>query len=200
MSAPIDFYFDFSSPYGYFASHRIDAIAERHGRAVNWRPYLMGAVMKITGARPIPERPLIAAYGRRDMERTARHLGVPWQMPEPFPVATVAACRAYYWVLDRDPARAKRLASVLYAAYFAEGHNIGEAEVVITLATAAGIERAALEAALQDPAVKQRLRVETDAAIARGVFGSPFFIVDGEPFWGNDRLAEVDEWLRAGGW
>ena len=63
-----------------------------------------------------------------------------------------------------------------------------------------GIGRAALEAALQDPRIKDRLRAEVDAAIRRGVFGSPFFFVDGQPFWGHDRLDHVERWLETGGW
>ncbi len=197
----IDFYFDFSSPYGYFASTQIDAAAERHGRRVRWRPYVMGAVMKITGARPIPDRPLIADYGKRDMYRCARRLGVPFELPSPFPVPSVAASRAYYWVADRDETRAKALAGALFAAYFGEGRNIGEPEVVAgVVEQSLGIGRDAALEALKDPSIKERLRRETDAAIERGVFGSPFFLVDGEPFWGHDRLWEVDEWLRTGGW
>jgi len=200
MADPIDFYFDFSSPYGYLASGRIDDIGKRHGREVIWRPYLMGAVMKQTGSKPLVERPIIGDYSTRDLHRCARLYGMPFERPDPFPVATVAACRAFYWVADRDPAQAKELAKALYAAYFAEGRNIGDAEVVIDVSASMGIDRDELRAALGDDAVKQRLRHETDAAIERGVFGSPFVIVDGEPFWGNDRLDQVERWIETGGW
>lgn len=197
----IDFYFDFASPYGYFASAQIDAVGERHGRAVHWRPYVMGAAMKITGARPIPERPLIADYGRRDMYRCARRLGLPFELPSPFPVSSVAPSRAYYWALDADPQQARRLAQALFAAYFREGRNVGEPDVVAAVTEETlGLPRASVLASLREPAIKDRLRRETDAAIARGVFGSPFFMVDGEPFWGHDRLWEVEAWLESGGW
>ncbi len=72
--------------------------------------------------------------------------------------------------------------------------------MVVELAARAGADADETRAALANQAVKDRLRQETDAAMARGVFGSPFFIVDGEPFWGNDRLDEVDKWLETGGW
>jgi 2-hydroxychromene-2-carboxylate isomerase len=196
----IDFYFDFSSPYGYFASTRIERIAERYGCEAHWRPYVMGAVMKITGAKPIPERPIIADYGIRDMYRCARRLGVPFKLPEPFPVPSVAPSRAFFWLQDQDRRHAVRFAHAAYAAYFAEGRNISEPEVTADVAAEAGAERAAALAALQDPAIKDRLRRETDAAIERGVFGSPFFLVDGEPFWGHDRLPDVERWLETGGW
>lgn len=200
MPTPVDFYFDFSSPYGYLASCRIDAIVKTHGRSVTWRPYLMGAAMKITGSRPLVDRDMINDYVVIDFDRSARLYGIAFQMPEPFPVASVAACRAYYWLFDQSAEQAKQLAQAFYSAYFTAGRNIGDAEVVLDIATENGIDRAALGEALQDPAVKARLRTETDAAIGRGVFGSPFMLVDGEPFWGNDRLELIDRWLQTGGW
>lgn len=200
QAQPIEFYFDFSSPYGYLASCQIDAVAERHDRKVLWRPYLMGAAMKVTGRKPLVVQPMIADYTRIDLARSARRAGVKFSLPDPFPVATVAACRAYYWLLEEDEEKAKALAQALYVAFFVEGRNIGEPEAVMDVASALGIDRDALSAALQDPAVKTRLKQVTDDAVARGIFGSPFFIIDGEPFWGNDHLKEVDEWLETGGW
>jgi 2-hydroxychromene-2-carboxylate isomerase len=72
--------------------------------------------------------------------------------------------------------------------------------VTIAVAAEIGIPRESMAAALNEPALKDRLRSEVDAAIARGVFGSPYFVVDGEPFWGSDRLDQVDRWLTTGGW
>jgi len=88
----------------------------------------------------------------------------------------------------------------VFHAAFGEGRAVTSAELVAALAEPIGVDRAELLAALADPAVKQRLRAETDAAIARGAFGSPFVVVDGEPFWGSDRLDQVDRWLATGGW
>lgn len=200
MPAPIDFFFDFSSPYGYFASTRIDAIAARHGREVTWRPFLLGAAFKATGQSPLVQQPLRGPYHARDFPRTARRLGVPFVMPESFPFASLAAARAFYWVADSDPPLARALARAVYHAAFGEGHAVTAAETVADVAAPLGIDRAALLAAVADPAVKERLKRETDAALARGVFGSPFVFVDGEPFWGSDRLDQVEEWLATGGW
>jgi 2-hydroxychromene-2-carboxylate isomerase len=200
MSNPIEFYFDFSSPYGYLAACQIDDLAGELGRSVVWRPYLMGAAMKVTGRGPLVNHPLVGEYTRKDLQRSARYIGVPMSMPEPFPVATVAACRAYYWLLDQEEEKAKALAMALYRAFFAEGRNIGETEVVLDVAASLGIDRQALASALQDPQVKEKLKVVTDDAIARGIFGSPFVIVDGEAFWGSDRLDQVRRWLETGGW
>lgn len=200
MPHPIQFYFDFSSPYGYLAACEIDALGERHGRSVDWRPYLMGAVMKLTGRRPLVDSDIVAKYTVNDLARTARRIGVPLALPDPFPVATIAACRAFYWLAEQDPGQAKSLAKALYAAFFVDGRNIGEPEVVLDVAENTGVDRDALGAALQDPAVKEKLKTVTDDAAARGIFGSPFVIVDGEAFWGHDRFDQVDRWLASGGW
>ena len=112
----------------------------------------------------------------------------------------MAASRAYYWLYDQDPQKAKALAQTLYGAFFIDDKNIAEPEVVASIAESIGVDSGAVAAALQDADVKNRLRQETDAAIARGVFGSPYIVVDDEPFWGNDRLDQVDRWLETGGW
>ena len=200
MPTPIEFFFDFASPYGYIASHRIDEIAAGHEREVAWRPYLMGAGFKITGRKPLVEHPMVNEYAYRDLKRTARLYDVPFKLPDPFPVATVAACRAYYWMLDQDTDTAKQLARDLYRTYFAKGRNIANSDEVLSVAEAGGIDRDALGAALQDPIVKQRVRDVTDNALKRNIFGSPFIIIDGEPFWGVDHLGQADRWLETGGW
>ena len=201
--ACIDFYFDFSSPYGYFGSCRIDDVGKRHDRKVAWRPYLMGAAMKLTGSTPLVQRKMIGDYAQRDIERTARRYGIAFnQPPPPFPLASIAPCRAFYWLVDRDPLQAKDFARRIYAALFVDGRNISEVDVVVDIAvvSGAGADADEARAALADQAVKDRLREATDEAIELGVFGSPFVIVDGEPFWGNDRLDDVDKWLETGGW
>ncbi|MBX6320448.1 MAG: 2-hydroxychromene-2-carboxylate isomerase [Rhodospirillaceae bacterium] len=200
MVAPIDFYFDFSSPYGYLASTQIDALAARHGRTVTWKPILLGAVFKVTGQTPLAGQPLRGPYHLRDFARSARRLGVPFTLPDPFPFASLAAARAFYWLEEEDTGRARALARAVYHAAFGEGRDVRAPEAVAELGAAVGIDRVALRAAMDDPRVKERLRAEADAAIARGVFGSPFIFVDGEPFWGSDRLPQVEEWLASGGW
>lgn len=200
MANPIDFYFDFSSPYGYFASTRIEDIAARHEREVVWRPILLGAVFKVTGQQPLPTIPLKGSYAKHDLARSARLLGVPFKFPGKFPIAGQAPSRAYYWVADKDRAGAKKLVHALYHAYFAEDRDISSPEVTANVAAKMGHDRSAVLAALNDPAVKERLRTEVDAAIERGVFGSPYIVVDGEPFWGSDRLDQLEKWLATGGW
>lgn len=200
MPQPIDFYFDFSSPYGYLAAHRIDEIAARHGRDVIWRPFLLGVVFKDTGSGPLLDIPLKGAYARRDLARAARLLDIPFTLPQPFPFMAVAASRAFYWQHERDPGAAKRLALAVFNAAFGAGQPVASADAVTAVATAAGLDGAAIAAATQDPAVKELLRHAVDAALARGVFGSPYVMVDDEPFWGVDHLDLVDRWLATGGW
>jgi 2-hydroxychromene-2-carboxylate isomerase len=200
MANPIDFYFDFSSPYGYLASTQIESLAAKHGRSVAWRPHLLGAAFKITGQQPLTTIPIKGSYAARDLARSARLFKVPFKLPTKFPIAATAPSRAFYWLADRDPAAAKRLAQALYHAYFAEDRDISSPDVTVEVGARMGLDREVLRQALNDPAVKERLRTEVDAAIGRGVFGSPYIVVDGEPFWGSDRLDQVERWLETGGW
>lgn len=197
---PIDFYFEFSSPYGYIASQIVDDFEKRVGRPVNWRPMLLGPVFKLTGQAPLIDVPMKGAYSKMDFFRSARLHKVAYKHPEKFPIGTVAALRAFYWVNDRDPMQARALAKALYSAYFADGLDIGAPATVVEIAKSIGVDSNALAAALDDPALKERAKKEVDAAIAAGIFGSPFFVIDGEPFWGVDRLPMVEDWIRTGGW
>ena len=198
MKAPIDFYFDFSSPYGYLAAQKIEALAAKHGRAVNWRPMLLGVAFKATGMAPLPQLPLKGPYAMRDFVRSARFLGIPYRQPSVFPISTLSAARAFYWLQAQDPKKAVELAKALYRAYFADGVDISKPENVAKVAQGLGIDPAGLAAALNDAAVKDRTRQEVDAAVAKGVFGSPYIVVDGEPFWGVDRFEQIERWLAQG--
>jgi 2-hydroxychromene-2-carboxylate isomerase len=199
-AAPVAFYFEFSSPYGYIASQVADDLEQRIGRALDWRPILLGPVFKVTGTSPLTQVPLKGEYSKRDFDRSARQLKVPYRHPDNFPIGTVAACRAFYWLKDRDPAAARKLAGALYRAYFVDNRDIGTPVTVLAVAKEAGLDAAALESAIGELPVKERVKREVDAAIAAGVFGSPFFIVDGEPFWGVDRIPMLEAWVRSGGW
>jgi 2-hydroxychromene-2-carboxylate isomerase len=198
--APIEFYFDFSSPYGYLGAQRIETVAAEFGRTVLWRPVLLGVIFKITGQTPLVSQAMRGPYAARDMARSARKLGVKFALPEGFPFSSVYPCRIFYWLDGRSPEDAKAYARAAYHAAFADGKPPAEPEAAVELAVGLGHDRAAILAGMQDAAVKERLRMEVQQAMDKGVFGSPFFIVDGEPFWGNDRLGEVREWLQTGGW
>lgn len=200
MSDPIEFFFDFSSPYGYVAAHRIEAIGQKHGREVLWKPFLLGAMFQVNGQRPLKDQALKWDYSTHDLERTVRRYDVAWQLPEIFPIPTQAAGRTFYWINDQDPALAKQFALLAYQAYFSKNIDIRAKDVVAEIAVEIGLEEAACLAAIDDEIYKSKLKDETAGAIERNVCGSPFVFIGSEPFWGNDRLDMVDEWLETGGW
>ncbi|WP_343743013.1 2-hydroxychromene-2-carboxylate isomerase [Herbaspirillum huttiense] len=198
MSTPIDFYFDFSSPYGYFAAVEIDKLAAKYGRSVNWHPILLGPIFKALGTNSLVTIPVKGDYSRHDMERTARFHNIFYKAPSQFPIGTQVAARATLWVQQTQPAKAVDLIKTLYSAYFTEDIDISVPENVLRIAADNGIDRAALETALGTPELKEQLRAATEAAGKAGVFGSPFMIVDGEPFWGFDRFTQLEAFLKNG--
>jgi 2-hydroxychromene-2-carboxylate isomerase len=200
MPDPIDFYFEFASPYGYLASLQIDAIAAGHGREVAWRPIMLGAALKATGSQPNVRVPLKGSYLLRDVARFARLLGAPYTEPAVMPMSSLAASRAYWWLVDEDEDLAKGLAQAVLHAHWGEGRDMSTVDQVAEVAVPLGVGKSELAAACADPRIKQLLKDETDRSIARGVFGSPFFMIDDEPFWGADRLDQLERWLASGGW
>src|SRR3954452_2695249 len=200
MSSALDFYFEFASPYGYIASLRIDAIAAAHEREVAWRPIMLGAAMKVTGNGPNMHLPLKGPYLLHDAPRFARLLGVPFKTPPVMPARSLAASRAYWWLEAQDPDMAKGFAQAAYHAHWGEGLDISTPEQVAAIGEQLGLPTSQVIAATQDAAIKAKLKAETDWSIERGVFGSPFIFVDDEPFWGADRLDQVERWLATGGW
>jgi len=198
MARPIDFYFDFSSPYSYLGAQLIEPLAARHGRSVTWRPVLLGAIFKVSGMAPLTEIPLKGDYSRVDFARSARFHGLPYRHPEPFPISTVNTARAMLWWLAEAPARAPDFARGALQAFFVENRPINDPAEIGRLTAELGGDAPALLAALQAPALKERLRAAVDEAVARGVFGAPFFFVDDEPFWGQDRLPQIARWLAEG--
>ncbi|HQR59608.1 MAG TPA: 2-hydroxychromene-2-carboxylate isomerase [Azonexus sp.] len=200
MSDPIDFWFDFSSPYGYLLSERIDEVAARFGRKVRWHPILLGVVFKATGSAPLTlQNPAKAAYSLLDFARSARFMGVPYRHPTRFPLATQNAARAYYWLHGEDCALARRFAHATFRALYVDDRDIAAPDVVLEIAAGLGVDRSSLETALQRQEIKDRLKAEVDNALAIGVFGSPHVMIDGEPFFGADRLPQIEKWLETGG-
>lgn len=200
MARPIDFYFDFSSPYGYMAAERIEALAAKHGRSVDWKPILLGAIFKVTGGAPMPQIPLKGEYAKRDFVRSAAFHGIPFKAPTTFPISGVTPVRAVVWQKMQDPTKAGALTRALYRAYFTEDVDISNADNTVKVAASAGCDPEAVRAGIAEQAVKDRTKAEVDAAIAAGVFGSPYVVVDGEPFWGVDRFDQIERWLGKGAW
>jgi len=195
---PIDFYFDFSSPYAYIASEWIEALAARHGRTVSWRAILLGATFLATELKANVSYPLKREYVMVDFERSARFAGVPLTLPQKFPISTHNAARVFWWLNDSDEARARQWARHCLRAYFTRGVDLSDNQALAGLGTEFGLEDGQTEAIASNSVWKARLKEVNDAAIAAGVFGVPFFVVDGEPFWGNDRRAQIERWLEKG--
>ena len=197
MASAIDFYFDFSSPYGYLAAEMIEALGQRVSRAVNWHPILLGVVFKSTGGQPLTMAPIKGPYSENDFRRCAAFYGVPYSAPSVFPIATQNAARAVLWMQENHPQQAKKFTLDLYRAFFRADRDISKLDVIGELADDFG--DGAIAAAQSDE-FKNKLKANVEAAIAKGVFGSPFFVVDGEQFWGADRLPMMEAWLTKGAW
>ena len=200
MAGAIDFYFDFSSPYGYLAAEMIEDLGQRCGRAVNWHPMLLGVVFKSTGGQPLTLAPMKGPYSELDMRRSAAFYGVPFTMPSVFPIATQNPARAVLWMQQNHPAHVKQFTLELFRAFFRSNRDISKLDVVGDVAAGLGYNAEEVIAATQSDDIKNQLKANVEAAITRGVFGSPFFIVDNEQFWGADRLPMLERWLTQGAW
>ena len=204
-SVQVDFWFDFSCPYAYLASRRIEAIAAARGAALRFCPMLLGGVFRATGAGDGPMATLSAPkadHNLRDMHRWAERLGVPLRVPPSHPMRTVRALRV---LLGLPEARWPAAIHAIYAAYWERGDDVTRDAVIATALSEAGVPPAeqahAFDGADRD-AIKDELRRRTDEAVALGVFGAPAMVVrrDGRQwlFWGQDRLDWVD--LALAGW
>ena len=198
-TASIDFYFDFSSPYSYIASEWIGALAARHGRTVAWKAILLGVTFQAADLKSPVSHPIKREYSMLDFERSARYAGVPLKMPVKFPIPTQNAARVFWWLLaSRGDEAARDWVHHGLRAYFARGVDLSDPAALKALAGEFGLDPDEAERTWNDPAWKARLKAENDSAVTRGVFGAPFFFVDGEPFWGNDRRPQIERWLEKG--
>jgi 2-hydroxychromene-2-carboxylate isomerase len=203
MAAPLQFYFDFISPYGWFGSLRVEEIAARHGRAVEWQAMLLGvSVLKVMGLKALLDTPLKGDYVRRDVRRYARKHGLVFARDVEAPMMNpLAAGRAFCWVKRHYPQRQAAMAHALYDAYWSRGLDLSTPQAIAAqVALPPGVTPDALLAAMAGDEPAALLRESVAASLAAGVFGSPTVVVDGEPFWGVERLPDVDEWLARGGW
>jgi 2-hydroxychromene-2-carboxylate isomerase len=200
MSAPVlRFYFDFSCPYAYVASTRIEVLAQRTGVQLEPRPMLLGGVFR---AYSTPQNlsetlsPAKARHNLADIHRQAAHAGVPLRMPKAHPIRTVSALRA---LLVVGPPYLP-LAHAMFRAYWVDNVDLSTPAGLAEVLRGAGHDAEAVLAKIDDPAIKDELRERTNEAIAAGVFGVPACVVDregaaSELFWGVDRLAMVEALL-----
>ena len=188
---PITFYFDFASPYAYLATSGLEEIAEAHGRVVVWRPILGWAVLKAQGLRPPVESRVKFEYLLKDMARSAAFHGVPYHPPETLTVSSHLAARLFHVLSERDPGIAIAFARRVFAAMFAEGRDISDKGVLHNLAAAHNVSAEDADEAMTGDTGREMLKHAVDQAVADGVCGSPFFILDKEGFFGADRLPQL---------
>jgi len=189
MPDPIRFYFDFASPYAYFASTRIEALAQEFGRAVDWRPVLLWAVFRAHGIAPPMDVSVRRDYLLHDMARSADYFGIPYRTPAKLAISSHLAARLYYATAQAEPDTAVAFAKRVFAAFFVEQQDISQSDTLLALAASAGIDA---EAATEGMTAGRPLLEQAVAdAITDKVVGSPTFIVDGESFFGADRLPQL---------
>jgi len=190
----LDFFFELASPYACLSALRIAGVSARAGVSVRWRPFLLGPIFKAEGLAETPMRvyPLRGAYMMRDVPRRARRYGFTLTVPPDFPRNPLLAARVAVVALSEG--WGEDFSRAIYRAEFQEGRDIGRAEEVGRVVAALERPAEAVLAAAQAPEVKATLRAETEAAMAAGIFGAPSFLVDGELFWGDDRLEDALEW------
>ena len=188
----IEFFFDIASTYSYLASTQIDALGERVGVPVRWRPMLLGGVLKATHNRAPIEVPAKARYMLTDLHDWAQLYGIELRFPTQFPPNALPIQRVLSAVAEADVAV---LAKVLFNAYWTQQQNLSDLAVLAHVIHAAGFPSVELLARAQDQDTKDRLRATTDEAVTRGAFGAPTFFVGDRMFWGNDRLPLLERYL-----
>ena len=194
MNAPLEFWFEFASTYSYPAAMRIEDAARAAGVPLVWKPFLLGPIFAAEGWNDSPFNvyPVKGRYMWRDLERICARLHLPFRRPTRFPRNGLLAARVA--VLGADQAWGPAFVRAVYQANFVDDRDIADPGVVSELLARLGAP-GVLEAA-QATENKDRLRRQTEAAVALGIFGAPSFVSRGELFWGNDRLEEALAWHR----
>ena len=194
----IDFYYDLTSPYSWVAAEQIEEIAQAGGRTVNYKPTLLGFVFKSTGNTAPMMNPAKGKYSANDFLRTARFHGLQIQWPSRFPINATVASRALLKLKATQPEKVGEFTRALYKAYFAQGQDITTEEGVAAVASSIGLSGPDMAAANSDETYKEAMRQAVQESIDAGMFGAPYFVVDGEAFWGQDRIEQLRRWVVQG--
>ena len=192
----MELWFDLASNYSYLTLMRIDALAETAGVEVRWEPFLLGPIFEDFGwkSSPFVLQKEKGAYVWKDMERQAAKYGLPWRKPARFPQNTVLPVRVA--LLGRDEPWMHAFCRAMALANFAEDRDISTVEAVRGVLESLSLPAADILARVQSPEEKPKLRAQVERARALGIFGAPTFFVDGEMYWGNDRLEDALEAAR----
>ena len=188
----LEYYFDFSSPYGYLGTLFVEQLAQDIGRELVWKPYLMGAAMKITGLPTLNKIPLKSDYMWVDLKRYSDQFNVTMRTPNGFPLHVCRGLPCALCLVGERSRACWALVRRCCQGCLGRGQDLSDMNILAGVASSLGIDPAALGAMIQDQMVKDRLRMETEGAIERGLWGSPHFIVDGnDMFWGCDKRYEI---------
>lgn len=193
MTKPVEFWFDFVSPMSHIAYYRLPDLRDRTGAEIEFRPMLLGGVMKETGNAPPAMVPAKGAYYRVDIPRCAARYGIPFAPNPHFPVNTIAAMRGCFVALSEGFFDV--YADALFRAVWVEAKNVGDPKVFAEVVTAAGLDADAIAKKVRAPDAKDKLIAATGEAVSRGIFGAPSFFVGDELFFGQDRMDYVADAL-----
>ena len=195
MSKQVEFFFDVGSPYTYLAYHQLPKIAEARQAEIVWRPILLGGVFQATGNHSPVEVPAKGKNLLVDLQRWARQYGVAMQMNPHFPINTLPLMRGAVAMQLQGADELQRYLAAIFSAMFEQPRNLNLPSEIGAVLQQAGFDPAAFLAAINEQAVKDKLKSDTAEAVARGVFGAPTFFVGDEMYWGQDRLHFVDQAL-----
>lgn len=192
MSKQVEFLFDVGSPYSYLAYKQLPKIAAAQGAQILWTPVLLGGIFQATGNHSPAEIPAKGLHSNIDLQRWAQHFGVAIEMNPNFPINTLQLMRGAVGMQMRGEAEFHTYLDAVFNAMFGKPKNMGQPDVVASVLTDAGIDPALFLTLVNDPAVKDALKKNTTEAVQRGVFGAPTFFVNGDMYWGQDRLHFVE--------
>jgi 2-hydroxychromene-2-carboxylate isomerase len=190
---PIEFWFDFGSPTTYLAHTQMPKVAADTGARIDYMPMLLGGVFKATGNQSPVMVPAKGRWMADDLARFARRYGVPFRFNPHFPINTLTLMRGAVGLQMRQPERFMPYVDAVFHAMWVEPVNLGDVAVLAATLGAAGFDATQMQALAGDADVKARLIANTEAAVARGVFGAPTCFVGDEMFFGQDRLDFVRE-------
>lgn len=190
----IDFWFDFNSPWCCLAALRIGGIARRRERSVAWRPvHLARLIERIDGRRSLDENPAFVRWYRQDLRDWAELQGIALNYPPGFPRRPSRALRAALHAADEG--RAEGFVTAVMRDYWTAGKDIGDPAVLQAAGRDSGLDPSRIEQVIADPRYKERLTANLDEAVEQGLFGVPAVLAEGKLFFGNDRLALLEDWL-----
>lgn len=197
MSKTVEFYFDVGSPTSYLAYTQLQKICSETSATLSFRPILLGGVFKATGNASPNEVPAKARYSVIDLDRFARRYGVPLNFNPHFPVNTLNLMRALTAVQARQPERFVAFLELTFKAMWVDRLNLNDPAELAEALKSGGFDPAEIFAWVNDPQIKEQLKRDTEAAIARGIFGAPSMFVDDQLYFGQDRVDFVREALSS---